>query len=474
MIVIGSGPAGEKAAVKAAYFGHSVALIEKEEHYGGAGVQTGTLPSKALKETALFLSGKYHKGVFGVDKELRRKAGVNDFMYRKNVVIENFGREVGENLRNHHIDIFHGRAEFVDQHHIRITGHLEKILFGHNIIVATGSYPFHPKNIPFDNTRVHDSDSILTIKRFPKSLCVLGAGVIGCEYATTFAAMGIKTFVVNDKDKILGFLDQEISKALVAQMQKDGITILFNNSVTAFDLPDLEEDDLRITLASGDILNVDMFLFAAGRRGTIKNLGCEKAGIKTGEREAIIVNEKFQTNVPHIYAVGDVIGFPALASTGMDQGRVAVAHIFKSGELHTLTEIFPYGIYTVPEVSMVGLTEENAKSGGLNYVLGYSYYHDIARGQIMADKDNGFLKMVVEKDTKIIRGVHIMGNIATELIHYGITLVKDRKTLDEVIATVFNYPSFHDLYKYASYDALGNLFGKKLKKSGAQVRLNQM
>ena len=207
--------------------------------------------------------------------------------------------------------------------------------------------------------------------------------------------------------------------------------------------------------------------------GTIKDLGCEKAGINTGEREAIIVNEKFQTNVPHIYAVGDVIGFPALASTGMDQGRVAVAHIFKSGELHTLTEIFPYGIYTVPEVSMVGLTEENAKSGGLIYVWDIAIITSTARGQIMADKDNGFLKMVVEKDTKIIRGVHIMGNIATELIHYGITLVKDRKTLDEVIDSI-QLSLLHDLYKYASYDALGNLFGKKLKKSGAQVRLNQM
>jgi NAD(P) transhydrogenase len=471
LIVIGSGPAGEKAAVKAAYFGHSVALIEKEQAYGGAGVQTGTLPSKALKETALYLSGKYHKGVFGVDKELRRKAGVNDFMYRKNVVIENVGQAVGENLQDHHIDIFHGQAEFVDEHHVRICGHLEKILFGHNIIIATGSYPFHPRNIPFDNIRVHDSDSILTIKRFPKSLCVLGAGVIGCEYATIFAAMGIKTFVVNDKDKILGFLDQEISKALVAQMQKDGITILFNNSVTGFDVPELEVDDLKITLASGDILNVDMFLFAAGRSGTIKNLGCKKAGIEIGERETILVNEKFQTSVPHIYAVGDVIGFPALASTGMDQGRIAVANIFQTGDLHILTEIFPYGIYTVPEVSMVGLTEENAKANGLSYVLGYAYYNDITRGKIMADKDNSFLKIVVEKETKTILGVHIMGNIATELIHYGMTLVKDRKTLEEVIATVFNYPSFHDLYKYASYDALGNLFGKKLKKSGAHVTI---
>ncbi len=466
LIVIGSGPAGEKAAVKAAYFGYTVALIEKEHHFGGAGVQTGTLPSKALKETSLYLSGKYHKGVFGVDQKLSHKADVSDFMFRKNVVIRDVGDTVKHNLLNHRVDLFQGQAEFVDDHQISIRGPVEEIIYGRNIIIATGSYPFHPKNIPFDGLRIHDSDSILSIKQFPKSLCVLGAGVIGCEYATIFAAMGIKVFIVNDKDKILGFLDHELSQALIAQMSKEGIVVLFNNSVIGFDVPDSTEDDLGITLASGEILKVDMFLFAAGRSGCILNLGCKNAGIRTGERESIIVNEKFQTNVPHIYAVGDVIGFPALASTGMDQGRIAIAHIFKTGDLEILTDIFPYGIYTVPEVSMVGISEDYARATGKEYVLGYSYYRDITRGKIMADRDDGFLKMVVEKQTKIIKGIHIIGNMATELIHYGMSLVKDKKTLDEVIATVFNYPSFHDLYKYAAYDALGNLSGKKIKKAG--------
>ena len=466
LIVIGSGPAGEKAAVKAAYFGFTVALIEKEHHFGGAGVQTGTLPSKALKETALYLSGKYHKGVFGVDQKLSHKADVSDFMFRKNVVIGDVGNTVKHNLLNHRVDLFQGHAEFVDDHQISIRGRVEETIYGRNIIIATGSYPFHPKNIPFDGLRIHDSDSILSIKQFPKSLCVLGAGVIGCEYATIFAAMGIKVFIVNDKDKILGFLDHELSQALIAQMSKEGIVVLFNNSVVGFDVPDSTEDDLRITLASGEILTVDMFLFAAGRSGCTLNLGCKNAGIKTGERESIIVNEKFQTNVPHIYAVGDVIGFPALASTGMDQGRIAIAHIFKTGDLEILSDIFPYGIYTVPEVSMVGISEDYARATGKDYVLGYSYYRDITRGKIMADRDEGFLKMVVEKQTKIIKGIHIIGNMATELIHYGMSLVKDKKTLNEVIATVFNYPSFHDLYKYAAYDALGNLSGKKIKKAG--------
>jgi NAD(P) transhydrogenase len=466
LIVIGSGPAGEKAAVKAAYFGHRVAVIEKEENFGGAGVQTGTLPSKTLKETALYLSGVYSKGIFGINQELGRTAGLHDFMFRKELVTKDVGEAIKHNLSKHKVSVFTGDAEFVDDHRIKIKGSSGETIYGHNIIIATGSFPYHPDNIPFDRDRIHDSDSILEINRFPRSLCVLGAGVIGCEYATIFAAMGVKTFIVNDHDKILGFLDSEISEALVTQMKKNGISILFNNSMVDLKRPEKREDDLIITLTSGEVLQVDMFLFAAGRSGNIGSLNCKAAGIKTGSRRTIVVNDKFQSNVPHIYAVGDVIGFPALASTSMDQGRIAVAHIFKTGDLEALTDIFPYGIYTVPEVSMVGVTEEEAKKKNIDYLVGYCFYRDITRGKIMGDRDNGFLKLVFERHGKIIIGVHIMGMIATELIHYGMTLVKEKRTLDEVIATVFNYPTFHDLYKYAAYDGLGNISGKKVKKAG--------
>ncbi|MEL6974791.1 MAG: FAD-dependent oxidoreductase, partial [Bacteroidota bacterium] len=361
LIVIGSGPAGEKAAVKAAYFGYKVALVEKEEKYGGAGVQTGTLPSKTLKETALYLSGIYQKGVFGIDKKIGRKTGVQDFLYRKEVVVDQMGKTVEFNLENHGITIFQGFARFVNEHQVIIDGELEEVIEGEHILIATGSYPYQPSNIPFDNKRVHDSDSILNIKRFPKSICVLGAGVIGCEYTTIFGAMGVKTYLVNDRDKILGFLDSEISQALVEQMDKKGIHILFNNSITDFEVPEDENEPLRLTLKTGETLKVDMFLFAAGRSGSIKGLNCEGIGLETGKRETIVVNEKYQTNIPHIYAVGDVIGFPALASTSMEQGRVAITHMFDTGDLHALAEVFPYGIYTVPEVSMIGITEEQAK-----------------------------------------------------------------------------------------------------------------
>ena len=469
LIVIGSGPAGEKAAAKAAYFGYKVALIEKEEMYGGAGVQTGTLPSKTLKETALYLSGIYQKGIFGVDKAVGRNTGVQDFLYRKDLVTSDMHQAVKYNMDKHGITVFKGFASFVTKTKVKVSGSIEETIEGTYILIATGSYPFQPENIPFDNNRVHDSDSILNIKRFPKSICVVGAGVIGCEYATIFSTMGVETFIVNNRDEILGFLDDDVSKGLVKRMDKMGITILFNNSITKMDVPEDEDDPLRIQLKTGEILNVDMFLFAAGRSGQIKGLNCEGIGLETGQRETIVVNDKFQSSISNIYAVGDVIGFPALASTSMEQGRIAITHMFDTKDLESLADIFPYGIYTVPEVSMVGITEEQAIEQGINYEVGFSYYRDTARGRILGDHDNGFLKLIFDKKTKSILGVHIIGHMATELIHYGMELVRDSKTLDHLIATVFNYPTLHSLYKYACYDALGNLAGKKIKEAGEKA-----
>jgi NAD(P) transhydrogenase len=467
LVVIGSGPAGEKAAVKAAYFNHRVALIEREKVFGGAGIQTGTLPSKTLKETALYLSGVYSKGIFSINRELAGNAGIQDFMYRKNLVTQRAANEVERNLKRHDVTVYHGQAEFLDDHTLSVTSESGvEILYAHRILVATGSYPYHPPAIPFDGVRVHDSDTILNIDRFPKSLCVLGAGVIGCEYATLFAAMGIPTYVVNNSDKILGFLDHEIADGLVERMKNAGISILFNNGVEAFEVPSDHDQPITISLQNGEMLSVDMFLFAAGRSGNIRGLHCERAGIVVGPRETIVVNAQYQTNVSHIYAAGDVIGFPALASIGMEQGRVAVSHMFHTHDLETLSQIFPYGIYTVPEVSMVGLTEEQARREGISYGTGYCYYRDTLRGEILGDQDNGFLKLVFETSTHIILGVHIMGYMATEIIHFGLCAVNDKRTLNEIIATVFNYPTLHDLYKYACYDGLGSLAGKKVKKAG--------
>ncbi|SCC90008.1 Probable soluble pyridine nucleotide transhydrogenase [Chlamydiales bacterium SCGC AG-110-P3] len=462
LVVIGSGPGGEKAAVKAAYFGYKVAVVEKAPQVGGAGIHTGTLPSKTLKETALYLSGKKDKGIYGIDKEFSRAASVEDFMFRKNFVSSSEADEMCLNLERHGVDVYRGFGRFEDKNTVLVTGNKEVKLASEYFIVATGSYPYHPSNIPFDGHRVHDSDTILDITSFPESLCVVGAGVIGCEYATIFATMGTRVYLVNHSDKILGFLDGEMSRALVSDMEKNGVEILFNTSMEGVQVPENPKDLLRIPLKTGDVLNVDSFLYAAGRCGSTKGLALENVGLRPGEREVMEVNDHYQTEVPNIYAIGDCIGFPALASTSMDQGRVAVANIFGTGDTDKLPDVFPYGIYTVPEVSCVGMSEEEAQEQGLDYCTGRARYADLPRGKIIGLK-SGFLKIVFTRDDLIIRGVHIIGKVASELIHYGCTIVENKKTVNYVVSSIFNYPTLHDLYKYACYDGLGNLTGHKVK-----------
>jgi NAD(P) transhydrogenase len=267
---------------------------------------------------------------------------------------------------------------------------------------------------------------------------------------------------VEGRDAILPFLDKEITADLVRQMKTSGVDILFNASIEKVEVPEGEEKPLRLSLKSGEILEVDMLLYAAGRSGNTKALNAEKINLKIGKREAVEVNEQYQSNIPHIYAVGDVIGFPALASTSMDQGRIAVGHMFRFDGSAELARIFPYGIYTIPEVSMVGITEEEAAAKNISYAVGRAHHRNLARGKIMGVKD-GFLKLVFERETKRVLGVHIIGSLAAEIIHYGLLVVEDGRSLDDLIATVFNYPTLHDLYKYAAYDGLGALQGYKLR-----------
>ena len=462
LIVIGSGPAGEKAAVKAAYFGYKVAIVEREEKFGGAGVNTGTIPSKTLKETALYYSGKYMKGLYSDDFTVDLDHSIKKFLYREKLVCDTIENEVVENIKRHDVEIFRGCASFEDAHSVRVKGQKEELIRAKKIIIATGSYPFHPPGIPFDSDRVHDSDTILSIKRFPTSICIVGAGVIGCEYATIFASLDIPVYLVNKQDSILGFLDNEISEELVNQMKKQGIDIIFNSEISSVSDAKGEDDTVDVVLTTGETLHIDMFLFAAGRSGNTKDLKCENAGIKITKREAIEVNSNYQTSVPHIYAVGDVIGFPALASTSMDQGRVAVTHMFDTKDLDSVSKTIPLGIYTIPEVSMVGYSEQQCQEEGIDYCIGRAHHKNMARGRIMGLED-GLIKIIFRKDDLRILAVHLIGPSATELIHYGLSLVENKKTLLQVIATVFNYPTLHDLYKYACYDGLGNLKGHKIK-----------
>ncbi len=463
LIVIGTGPAGEKAAVKAAYFRHKVAIIEREKVCGGAGVNTGTLPSKTLRESALYLSGKYDKGLYGIERDIHGEATVEHFLYRKNQVVKTEEEAVRKNIQDHNVRLYQGIASFQDTHHICIKGEKEEVIYGDHIIIASGSYPCHPANIPFDKERVHDSDSILDIKRFPRSIVILGAGVIGLEYATIFSTMGTKVFLINRNNKILNFIDKEIVSELLAKMKEDQIDCLFNKSIGSVVVPPPKEAEIRVALESGEILYVDMFLYAAGRNGRVKDLQLEKAGLDVDNRENIPVNSYYQTNVPHIYAVGDVIGFPALGSTGMDQGRVAVAHIFQTKDIKEVGRDLPYGIYTVPEISTVGLTEEEAKEKHIPYGIGIARHSQMPRGKIMGAK-TGMLKLVFTKNDLCICGVHIIGHLATELIHHGLGLVQNKRSLNDLIGTVYNFPTLHELYKYAAYDGLGNVAGYKIKK----------
>jgi NAD(P) transhydrogenase len=385
-------------------------------------------------------------------------------MYRKNQVIATASQEIRDNLVRHGVVIFTGTASFLDPHTVTITSENGscQTLHGKFILVATGSYPYHPSTIPFDNKRIHDSDSILLIDHIPSSLCIVGAGVIGCEYATIFSAMGTKVYLVNDKQAILPQIDQEIASKLVAQMHDDGIEILFNTTVSQIEVPTQAKEPVKIDLQSGKTLEVDMYLFAAGRSGATKSLQCESIGLKIGKREFLEVDSQYKTNIPHIFAAGDVIGFPALASTSMDQGRVAVAHMFQTQDLEHLPNFFPYGIYTIPEVSMVGKTEENMVSEKIPYCCGRARYADMARGRIMNSK-NGMMKIIFQKEDLKICGIHIIGHMATELIHFGLEVVERGLSLYDIIGKVFNYPTLHDLYKYAAYDGLSNLSGHKLK-----------
>ena len=463
LIVIGSGPAGEKAAVKAAYFNKRVALIEKESRYGGAGVHTGTLPSKTLKETALYFSGMMEKGLFGVDKKFDNETSIKDFLYRKNFIVSSENSEVHNNLLRHNVDIYHGTASFEDEHTVSvITDNGQVLLYGKFVLIATGSYPFQPEDIPFDVERVHDSDTILNLKKIPKSLCIVGAGVIGCEYATIFAAMGTKVYLIKNQDRILTFLDGEICNSLVTQMENIGIDILYNNSRLSIEKTKTSEEQLTIRVNDQKVINSEMFLYAAGRVANSAELACEKAGVKFRKRGVIEVDEWYQTSSPHIYAAGDVIGFPSLASVSMEQGRVAVSRMFNIHDLPEMAKELPYGIYTIPEVSMIGKTEEQAIAEKIDFCTGIAKFSDMPRGKIMG-LEAGFLKLVFHRETRQVIGVHIIGQLASELIHFGMMLVHNQSTITDLIETVFNYPTLHDLYKYAAYDGLGNLNAHKIK-----------
>jgi len=461
LIVIGSGPAGEKGAAQAAYFGKKTALIERSARPGGACINTGTLPSKTLRESALYFSGLGQRGLYGIDYSLREGLTVRDFMHRKDAVVERECANVLKNLAAHSVELYIGEGKFEDSHTLQVSapGGGTTRLAADVILIATGSRPHRAPEIPFDDVRIFDSDSILQMERIPASMAVIGGGVIGCEYASIFAALGAKVTLLDGRDRLLPFLDAEISERLRERLADIGLQFIFEDRVAKIEKTDAA---IRLTLQSGKVVEAETALFAAGRRAAADGLALEKAGLALNKRGYIEVNESYQTSVPHIYAAGDVIGFPALASTSMEQGRVAVCHAFGFDYKKRLAHMLPMGIYTIPEVSSVGESEQSCAEKGIPCEVGRAQYAHNARGYIAGDT-SGLLKLVFRRDSRKLLGVHIVGESATELIHIGLMALDAGAALDIFIESVFNFPTLSEMYKYAAYDGLGNLAGHKLR-----------
>ena len=365
LVVIGSGPGGEKGAAQAAYFGKKVAIVEKEASFGGAATNTGTLPSKTLRESALYLSGFEKRGLFGINLEVKDRVTARDFFYREREVVLSEQHRITANIEHHKIDVYHGTGSFVDPHTIAVAGPdgAQTLITGDKFLIATGTYPAHPGNIPFDDPRVFDSDTILDLRDMPETMLVIGGGVIGCEYACMFAALGIKVSLADGRDTLLGFMDAEISEALKRAMEKLGITLIMPDVVDTIDAG----DTVTVIFKSGRRCTVDIVLAATGRNGATNGMALEGIGIVPDSRGLLKVNEFYQTAVPHIYAAGDVIGFPALASTSMEQARIAMSHAFDLKFKDRLAPILPYGIYTIPECSMAGETEDSLQKKNIPY-----------------------------------------------------------------------------------------------------------
>ncbi|HYH99601.1 Si-specific NAD(P)(+) transhydrogenase [Hyalangium sp.] len=458
LVVIGSGPAGEQGAAHAARLGKRVAVVEREPVLGGTAANTGTLPSKTLRETALYLSGYRARGLFGIETTLRREATVSDLLYRERRVKVVERERITMNLERHGVEVVQGHGSFLDAHTVlvRREGHPERRLTAGSILIATGSSPYRPPLYPFGDPRVHDSDELLELAELPRALMVVGAGVIGCEYACMFAALGIPVTLVDVKPELLSFLDDEFSGLLRERMVALGVTMRLGYSVESIHVPEKNAEPIRLTLSGGDVLEVDQVLVASGRSANTSGLGLEAVGIKPGQRGHLEVGPTYQTAVPHIYAVGDVIGFPALASTAMEQARVAVLHAF--GKAQALAPVLPYGIYTIPEVSMAGETEKALIAKGVPYVVGRAGYITNARGQIIGE-GRGQLKLLFHRESLKLLGVHVLGEQASELVHIGLVALVSGAGAQLFVETCFNYPTLSEMYKTATYNALQELNG---------------
>ena len=455
LVVIGSGPAGQKAAICAAKLGKRVAISDRNRMVGGVCVHTGTIPSKTLREAILHLTGFTQRTFYGQDYSLKENISIQDLTSRVNMIVSREAEVIRAQLKRNGVALFEGVTRFTGAHSLEMEGQDgAKAVRSAHITIACGTRPAHSPEIPFDSKRILDTDQIACLQRVPKEVIVVGAGVVGLEYSSFLAALGAKVTLIDQRPTMLDFVDREILEALTYHLRRIGTTFRLGEKVIAAGI-DAERDRVFAELESGKRVNADGLLYAVGRQANGDLLNLEAAGLQADARGRIQVNQFFQTSVPHIYAVGDVIGFPALASTSMEQGRLSSCHMFGIPAL-AMPELFPYGIYTIPEISMVGPTEEQLTAARVPYEVGIAKYSELAKSVMLGD-ENGMLKILFERKTLKLLAVHGIGERATEIIHIGQAVMYYGGTIEYFRDMVFNYPTLAEAYKVAALAGLNKL-----------------
>ncbi|MET0515371.1 MAG: Si-specific NAD(P)(+) transhydrogenase [Nitrospiraceae bacterium] len=454
MLVIGTGPAGQKAAIQASKLGKTVGIIERKEVVGGVCTNTGTIPSKSLREAVLYLSGFHQRSLYGSSYRVKQDITMEDLVFRANHVIRREVEIIHNQMARNNVHLLTGTAGFVDAHRLSVRAAMETVEHTADfIVIATGTIPARPPHIPFDGVSIIDTDGLLELKQLPASLAIIGGGVIGTEYASILATMGVRVTLIERRPRLLEFVDTEIIEALQYQMRNIGITLLFNEEVVLVDKT--QDNRVVIRLKSGKEIGTNSVLYSVGRMGATTELNLPAIGITPDSRGRLQVNGSFQTCIPHIYAAGDIIGFPALASTSMQQGRQAACHAFGL-PCAAQDHLMPFGIFAIPEISMVGRNEDDLTTNGVPYAVGIARYREIARGQLIGD-EIGMLKLLFHNKTRELLGVHAIGDGATELIHIGQAVMAYHGRIDYFVDTVFNYPTLAECYRVAALDGINRL-----------------
>jgi NAD(P) transhydrogenase len=455
LAVIGSGPSGQRAAVAATRMKKRVAVIESRSVVGGVCINTGTIPSKTMREAVLHLSGFNYRNIYGMNYRVKEKITMADLAFRVQAVIKTENDVTEAQLSRNGIDIIHGIAHFVDPHQLRVEGvQGDTTIESDRIIVAVGTRPASSPKVPINGRTIINSDQILEMPNLPRTLIVVGGGVIGVEYTCMFAILGVRCTLIEKRNKLLEFADQEIVETLSYHLRDSRTTMRLGEEVESVE--ELPDGTVVANLQSKKKVSGDALLYAVGRQGAIDDLNLAAAGIEADNRGRIPVDEHYRTKVEHIYAVGDIVGFPSLASVSMEQGRIAAARAFDDHKTQSNPSFYPYGIYTIPEISFIGKTEEQLTDEDVPYEVGMAYYRETARGQIRGDT-TGRLKLLFHRDTRKVLGVHIIGEGASELVHIGQAVMTLEGTVDYFIETVFNYPTLAECYKAAAFNGIGRL-----------------